>query len=204
MSPSFSNPIERPLIPLFFILVLADGVEGTQQPARRLLPLLGGWAWVEALGPEACPPGRPPCGLGGAWAGTGKTLCPSGPLERTPSRHGRWGVLCCGQSGDPASSTCRQRGQGLCSLSGGPRAPRPAQVKAGLGQGCLDGTGADLESERAGQRASGRLSCAPAWGRSGGRTGEGAEPTEQQQVKTHMSPELGGWNLMSHISEKPA
>lgn len=90
MSPSFSNPIECPLIPLFFILVLADGVEGTQRPARRLLPLLGGWAWVEALGPESCPLPGHGCV---AWAELGpereRLVCPSGPLERTPSRPGQ-------------------------------------------------------------------------------------------------------------------
>lgn len=84
MSPSFSNPIECPLIPLFFILVLADGVEGTQRPARRLLPLLGGWAWVEALGPESCPPPGHGCV---AWAELGPER------ERLSARQGPWNEL---------------------------------------------------------------------------------------------------------------
>lgn len=115
MSPSFSNPIECPLIPLFFILVLADGVEGTQRPARRLLPLLGGWAWVEALGPESCPPpGTRLCGLGGAWAGTGKTCLPvrapgTNSLQAWPVRsvllRAEWGLPHDG-SGVRVSAAC--------------------------------------------------------------------------------------------------
>lgn len=150
-------------------------------PAGRTSRAVGWVGLGGGVGPGGLPSGEKAAWPGGAWAGRGRASARQDPCYQLPPglagaecfARGRVGTLLLPQVGTGAmvSAACLEV-----------KVPRPEQVKAGLGPGCLDVAGADLgvrEGGPPGLRTSELCTCL---GQAGGQDGRRAEPTEQQQV----------------------